>query len=317
MKLAPLSLLGLAAGLVACTVPTSVVKAVPTPDFPHPWGEESGAASPGAGAPIDDALTLPAAASIKKDAVAIVIGVEKYRRDLPPATGATTDARNFARLAERTIGVPPSQIRVLLDQDATKSSIDALLQEWLPRNVSQRGDVYFFFAGHGGPDPTTGARYLVPWDADPQFVTSQGLAVDTLAKRLQQLRAAHVFLFIDACFSGAGGRSVLAPGTRPIVLTKAAPIPVATKLVVLTASGPDEITGTTPAGRGLFTHHLIDGVAGAADANGDRTVTVGELFEHVEQHVTIDARRQNRDQRPRLTSAPGGTSLPLARFVSR
>jgi hypothetical protein len=50
-------------------------------------------------------------------------------------------------------------------------------------------------------------------------------------------------------------------------------------------------------GHGVFTHFLLEGMRGKADANDDRLVTVGELFRFVRQSVRIETQF---NQNPRL-----------------
>jgi uncharacterized caspase-like protein len=178
-------------------------------------------------------------------------------------------------------------------------------------------EVYFFFAGHGAPEPTTGDAYLVPWDADPKYLKSQGLRIADLHAALAASGAKSVYVFLDSCFSGAGGRSVLAAGTRPLVRTKDegidAPPQVPTTgmrvYATIAAAGPSEITGRATNGEaGLFTYHLVTGVGGAADRDGDHKVTLSELFDYVKTRVEKDARQDNRDQTPALTLAAGEPS---------
>lgn len=161
-----------ACALAGCnTVPIAVAKAEPTDAFPRTWDEErkaGPAASSSVTPPALAAELVPRDGAVRNpSAVAVVIGIETYRRDLPQATGAAGDARLFAGLLEKTLGVPRGNIHLMIDADATKSSIDAELDEWLPRNAAAGAETFFFFAGHGSPDPTSGTRYLVAWDGDP------------------------------------------------------------------------------------------------------------------------------------------------------
>ncbi len=256
-----------------------------------------------------DDLTPRGGSAKRPRAVALVIGVETYRRDLPAATGAESDARLFAEHVQKVLGVPAANVRLLLGSDATKSSIDAQLDEWLPRNASPSDDVFFFFAGHGAPDPISRARYLVPWDAEPQFITSQGVEVANLTQRLARLSAAREFVFLDSCFSGLGGRSVLAPGARPLVLLRT--LAAAPRLSILSASGADEISGAY-GGHGLFSYFLMRGMDGDADANSDGAVTYGELAAYVSAKVPEEARRQNREQHPQMIG-DGARNVVLTR----
>lgn len=311
--------LSMAAG---CGVPVSVIAAEPTDDFPITWAQEAAQAAPAAPAVAEDRPPqlppeLRARAGVREHphSVALIIGIEHYRRDLPEATGAAQDARAFADVVEQTLGLPRANVHLLIDADATKSSLDAELDEWLPRNVSPQGDVIVYFAGHGAPDAKAGTSYLLPWDGDPKFITSQGLALSALYAKLSALKSRRVLTFLDACFTGAGGRSVLPEGARPLVRERAAPPIKSTKLAVFTATGPNEITGMGSTGSGLFSYYLIRGLNGDADANRDGAVTFGELVSYSSKQVANEARRENRDQTPRVLGAAKALSgLVLSDF---
>lgn len=255
-------------------------------------------AAPPAGEP-------PASATDGSRAFAVVIGVSRYREALPEATHAEDDARAFAAYARTTLGVPPEHVKLLVGERAGRADVASAIEEWLPRNAREPGGtVYVFFSGHGAPDPETGRAYLVPWDGDPAYLRTRGIELDDLYAKLAALTGQRVYAFLDACFSGGGERSVLPAGTRPLVPVKEAQAPAG--LVAFSAAGARETTGASASGdHGLFTHHLLAAIAGAADANADRDVTLAELVAHVTSKVEAEARLANRDQRPHL-AAPAG-----------
>lgn len=234
--------------------------------------------------------------------IALVIGIEEYRGEIPPSQGARRDAEVFADLAESHLGLSRRNIIVLTDQQATRSSLEAYLEDWLPRNARPEGRVYVFFAGHGAPDPQTGEGYLVPWDGDPRFITRQGLHIDAMTAQLKELNAAEVVLMMDSCFSGSGGRSLLAEGTRPLVPVRPIATPEVsgeTRFSLFAAAQADEVTGMTADGEhGLFSYYLFQGLRGAADRDGNGRVSAAELGIYLSEHVPDEARRENRDQTP-------------------
>ena len=246
-------------------------------------------------------LQPPTSATQGANDYAVIIGIEGYQGELPKATHAEADARAFAAYAQTTLGVPASHIKVLSGSRAGKAAIESAVKEWLPRNVRDpNSKVYFFFSGHGAPDPETGTAYLVPWDADPAYLKTRGVSIKSLYTTLETLPAKNLYVFLDACFSGSGSRSVLAKGTRPLVPVKAE---TARRLVALTASGARETTGAArDMPHGLFTRYLLAGLGGAADANADNAVSVGELADFVTSKVSTDARLDNREQTPSLVS---------------
>lgn len=139
----------------------------------------------------------------------------------------------------------------------------------------------------------------MPVDGDPNFLERTALPVKKLYAVLNALKAREVIVALDSCFSGAGGRSVLAKDARPLV-TKIDFGEVPDRVVVMTASDHDQISGAvSDQSHGAFTYYLLKGLNGAAqDASG--RVTVKGLFDYLVPKVQDAASRNNRDQTPRL-----------------
>lgn len=231
--------------------------------------------------------------------LAVVVGVDRYRA-LPAADFAERDAASFAAALTGTLGLPEENVIRLIGSRATRTDIAKYIEEWLPRNAEPDSRVYFYFSGHGAPDVKTGAAHLVPWDGDPTFLQSSAYPLDKLYASLAKLPAREVIVVLDSCFSGAGGRSVLAAGTRPLVTRVSLPKPKG-RLSILTASAGDEITGSlSGGGHGLFTYHLLEGLGGGADKDADGHIKLSELHGFVKGKVQRAARRQNREQTPQL-----------------
>lgn len=238
---------------------------------------------------------------------ALIVGIESYR-SIPKADYGESDAKRMRGYLE-ALGVPSQNIVSLTGQSASKSDLVKYLEEWLPANVSPESRVYFFYSGHGAPDPQSGSAYLVPWDGDPSFPKSTAYPVAQLYASLEKLPAKEAVVMIDACFSGAGGRSVLAQGARPLVTVQEDAPAASGKISALTASGPDQIAGGLELRRqGLFSYYLMRGLSGAADANADKSVTLGELRDYLSAEVPKAARRSNREQTPRVS---GNAALAL------
>jgi hypothetical protein len=230
---------------------------------------------------------------------ALIVGIEKYR-DVTAASGARTDAEKFAELARVTLGVPEDNIKILLDDRASRTDISKQLR-WMQANVTNGARVYFYFSGHGAPDPTSGVSYLVPFDGDPQYLKDTAIPMTEILGELEKTKAKEVLAMADSCFSGAGGRSVLAPGTRPLVRVEE-PKQQA-RVALLSASSGAEISGPAADGSGgLFSKYLIEAIgSGQGDINGDGQISLKELSEWVGPRVAREARRANREQTPHLT----------------
>jgi hypothetical protein len=238
----------------------------------------------------------------RPDDFALVVGITKYQ-NLPPAEFAERDAQAVRRHL-LALGYPERNVIFLTGAKAGRTGMEKYLGTWLPLNVKPDSKVFVYFSGHGAPDPATGRAYLVPWDGDAQFLKATAYPIQRLYRELDALKAKQVLLAMDACFSGAGGRSVLARGARPLVTEVDQSLPPGGKLVVLAAAGGDEITGTAPdQGHGLFTYYLLQGL--------DRSrgeATMKGLYDYLLPRVQDAARRDGRQQTPALMPAGSGAA---------
>ncbi|MDD5657065.1 MAG: caspase family protein [Elusimicrobia bacterium] len=254
-------------------------------------------------------VDAPALRLVEKPAgFALVVGVENYK-DLPSAQFAERDADSM-RKTLLALGYPERNVVTLKGSEATIAGLRKYLEEWLPRNVGENSSVFFYFSGHGAPDPGDGTSYLVPWDGDPSYLKSTAYPLEKVLALLSGLKAKRVVAVTDACFSGAGGRSVLAKGARPLV-TKVGAAAVPGNLTVFAAASGDQITSTLDdQGHGTFTYYFLKGLSGAAK-DGSGAVTAKGLYDYLKPKVQDAARRQNRDQEPVLH---GSGDKELVRF---
>jgi hypothetical protein len=273
------------------------------------------AAPPSAPAAVPPSSPFLVGAS-QPNAFALVIGIEKYR-DLPSPTGARGDAEQFAELARKTLGIRPENVRLALDDHASKADIESQLA-WLKGNVPPGGRVYFFYSGHGAPDASQGTPYLLPYDGNPSSVSTTALALVDVMKALGETKATDVLAIVDSCFSGAGGRSVLPAGARPLVHVNAT-APTA-RVALFAASSGSEISGPSADGTsGLFTRTVTQALGtGQADTDGDGQVSLEELANWVRPRVVREAKRASRDQTPSVTVGSGvsaGSFIVAGGFV--
>lgn len=241
----------------------------------------------------------PRPAATRPDDFALIVGIEGYR-SIAKADYGEGDAKLVKTYIE-SLGVPPANVVLLTGSGASRSDITKYVEEWLPGVVKADSRVYFYYSGHGAPDPTTGAAYLVPYDGDPQFLKSTALPLTKLYADLAALPSKETVVMLDSCFSGAGGRSVLAPGARPLV-TVVDDATAPPRTTILAASGAQEIAGGLDLQKhGLFTYYLLRGLGGEADTDRDGHVEAGELDAFLKSKVGEAARRfSNRAQTPRL-----------------
>ncbi len=241
-----------------------------------------------------------------KNAYAIVIGVEKYRQKLPKADYADNDARIMAEYLTKVMGYPEENIVMLINDHAAKSDFEKYLGKWLPNNVEKDSSVFIYYSGHGAPNPKTGDAYLVPYDGDPSFIEETGYPLKRLYAKLDKLPAREIIVVLDSCFSGAGGRSVLAKGARPLVMNMDQQVLHSDRIAILSASSGSQTSSThEKEGHGLFTYFLLKGIK---DGNSE----LGTLYNYLKPQVERIARKTyNNEQTPGLIAPKGLLNLML------
>jgi len=235
------------------------------------------------------------------DAVAIIIGIQKYKR-LPNADYASSDARAFYDYANRALGVKQENIKLLIDEQADGVEILKTLKSWLPANITKnKTTVYFFFSGHGLPSDEGNELYFLPQDVDKDYLERTALKQKELIKIIQDQMPKGVVFFIDACYSGTGrtGETLMA-GLRPVEL-KVSAINYPPNFYVLSSSTANQISTSGREFRhGTFSYFLMRGLEGEADGNNDGDITFQEIQSYLFENVKKYAASNNRIQEPQF-----------------
>jgi len=193
---------------------------------------------------------------------AIIIGIEGYS-SLPKSDYSYDDAK-LVKEYIKALGIRERNIEFLIDEKATLSGIMKSIEAWLPNKLKKGGKVFVYYSGHGSPDPVTGEAFLVPYDGDPNYLDVTGYPLKRLYEKLGRLHASEVIIVLDSCFSGAGGRSVLAKGARPLVMTSQnAVLPPCQRSAAIsydiTEFGPASEHGGAVGNAGLANKHFVSG----------------------------------------------------------
>lgn len=240
-----------------------------------------------------------------KNAYAIVIGIEQYRQKLPKADFAVSDAKLVSEYLFKVMGYPEQNIVTLTNEHASKGDFQKYFEKWLFNNVEKDGTVFIYYSGHGAPNPKTSDAYLVPYDGDPTFIDQTGYSLKRMYDVLGKLPAKEIIVTLDSCFSGAGGRSVLAKGARPLVMDLQSGVVLSKNMTVLSASSGDQISSTyDEKGHGLFTYYMLKGIKNEDVVKKDGALDINELHAYIKPQVERIARKQyNNEQTPQLIGA--------------
>lgn len=254
---------------------------------------------------------------------AAIIGVSQYRfndaglNNLRYADADARAMRDFLLKPEGG-GFKASDVLYMENSAATSEAVRESLMRLL-RRAAPNDLVFVYIASHGSPDPFDPRKlYFLMNDTKVADMPKTGLGMFEIQEMLDHVvRAERVVVFIDACHSAGISGPKLVTGRQlervenNVFNLYASKLYRETGRAVLTSSDVNEISEEGPnwgGGHGVFTWALLEGLGGAADANRDRVVTAGEVFNYVSTTVQ---RETNSRQNPRALSGIN-QDFPLA-----
>jgi hypothetical protein len=86
-----------------------------------------------------------------KERYALVIGISKYANPALNLSFAAADAQSLSKvLTDPEVGAyKPENVRLLVDEQATRKNIVSALNTWLKNRVTADDSVVIFYSGHG------------------------------------------------------------------------------------------------------------------------------------------------------------------------
>jgi len=202
----------------------------------------------------------------------VIVGVSTYEH-MPALRFTDDDAYRFYAFLRSPEGgaLPDNQIKILVDEDATRSNIIGALKSTFLK-ADENDVIFFYYSGHGL------AGSLIPVDYDGY---NNQLMNSEITQIFNQSNAKHKVIFSDACYSGSllAMKSPLNQMMRKYYQSFEQ---TEGGLAFLTSSKSEEVSLEDSGLRqGVYTHFLIRGLQGEADKDRNKIVTISELFNFV------------------------------------
>jgi len=212
-------------------------------------------------------LAWPGAGRAQSRRAAVVVGNDRGVDRRAALRYAEADARRVAGLLVELGGFAPGEVRLVLGAgpEAVLAALDAA-DAALGPDPDGDGLLLFYFSGHADGVALELGRERLPFAA--------------LRERLLGARAGVKIGLLDACQSGA------LTGTKGARPAAAFDLELGARLetrglAILTSSAAGEASQESAAVQGsFFTASLLSGLRGAADLDGDRRVTLNEVYQY-------------------------------------
>jgi len=237
-----------------------------------------------AGALLASALQ-PAVAAERR--YAVVVGANLGGADQEPLLYAERDAERTSSVLRDLGGVNQEDLVVLLAPDA--GSLRRVLSRTGQRIAAEtsEGDRTLLFVYYSGHADERGLRL-----GDSAF------PLDQLREQVEAMPVDVRVLLVDACRSGEILRSKGATPVEPFAITIRGPEQSEGLAILTSASGEEDAQESDRLQSGVFTHHLLAGLQGAADTSADHKVTLSEAYQYAYDRTLMTTSRAPTLQHP-------------------
>ncbi len=231
------------------------------------------------------ALLQPAIAAERR--YAVVVGANLGGPDQEPLLYAERDAERTAAVLNALGGVHQEDLVLLLAPDA--ASLERVLHRTAQRVAAEtaEGDRSLLFVYYSGHADERGLR-----------MGGSAFPLEVLRDRVEAMPVDVRVLLVDACRSGEILRSKGATPAEPFAITIRGPEQSEGMAILTSASGEEDAQESDRLRSGVFTHHLLAGLQGAADVSGDHKVTLNEAYQYAYDRTLMSTSRAPTLQHP-------------------
>ena len=242
----------------------------------------------------------------------VIISNENYKHE-EAVPFAKNDGEVFKIYCQKTLGIPDDHIRFVPDATLGEMNFSIFWLGNMLKAYDGEAKAIFYYSGHGMPDENGKEAYLLPVDGFSQS-TEGAMSTKSLYSKLGEMPSRNIFVFLDACFSGARRDGKMLASSRGVAV-KVKDDPVADNTVVFSAATGDETAYPYKSQKhGLFTFFVLEKM----QQSGGYT-TLGELSDYVTKNVKRKAVMENngKSQTPTVIAATGNNNWRNWRFADK
>jgi hypothetical protein len=211
-------------------------------------------------------LAAPALAAGQVERFAVVVGNDAGQPPDLPLRWAEADAERVASVLQEVGGVRPENLVLLRGAEAGTVRRALIAVNERIRLSARPSVLVVYYSGHA--------------DAEALHLGPSELALPELEQLVRGSAAGFRLLVLDACRSGALTRVKGGQPIPPFDLSASERVPGEGAVFLTSSSASEDSQESDELKGGFFTHALVSGLLGAADADGDGQVTLEEAYRH-------------------------------------
>ncbi|MCB9675497.1 MAG: caspase family protein [Alphaproteobacteria bacterium] len=217
---------------------------------------------------------------------AVVVGTNEGLESDTPLLYAERDAERVADVLVELGDIRSEDVLDLRDVDADR--VRDALRDLAGRVERRKGGaealLFFYYSGHGDEDGLRLSGTVLPF-AD-------------LTELLHEIPVDVRVLVVDACQSGELTRLKGAVPAEPFEIRAEDRLDTEGMAIITSSSIGEDAQESDRLQGGIFTHHFVAGLMGAADASGDHRITLTEAYRYGYAETVRSTSRARFVQRP-------------------
>jgi hypothetical protein len=201
---------------------------------------------------------------------AVIVGANEGDHNDGPLRFAERDAERVAEVLEQLGSVYAEDIILL--RRPTPDRLRSVFDEVGRRAAaSEDAMVFFYYSGHADADALHLGRYYLPF---PE-----------LRQAIEDVPAELKVMVVDACRSGELTRVKGAVHAETFQIAARDHLESKGMAIITSSSAGEDAQESDRLRGGVFTHHFVAGLLGAADSSGDRKVSLTEAYRYGYAHT--------------------------------
>ncbi|MCB9290358.1 MAG: FKBP-type peptidyl-prolyl cis-trans isomerase [Lewinellaceae bacterium] len=210
------------------------------------------------------------------------IGINEYK-EFPGLNNAVKDVQDIEALLLDKYDLDPENVILLLDQNASEENIIDQL-DYLTEHVREEDKLLIYYSGHGHLNKSTGLAYWIPFDAKKDK-TARYIRNSTIRDFIKVIKARHILLVSDSCFSG----SLFARGTSRSTYAMEELEKIPSRWAICSGRHDEEVYDGEPGKNSPFAESILD----VLSRNQSNALNVAKIADRV-----VDQTRANYEQLP-------------------
>lgn len=243
--------------------------------------------------------TIPQTAVTNAHTHVMIIANQNYSTEKPILT-AINDGKLMKEYCVRTLGIPESQVTLLMNR--TNAQMYGDVEDFAKTiRIHNDDNFLFFYFGHGmhNQDANTKDAYLIPVDGSSQRLERTGISRNWMMEQFSKSKPSQMVVYLESCFSGAtsdNGMLSYSENSSGVRIKDVVDNSFQGNIVLVTASSQSE-TANALDRHNVFTYSFLKELQ-----NSKGKLDWGSMFDKVKTETTKKAWDSlRRDQTPSIT----------------